>query len=239
MACGTGAGLAGHDLAGQGPDPVDLDPWADRRAGLRETLSKASRYQKLLESGVVLNRAALARREGVSRARVTQVLALLKIDPELRAELEDEDAFGPVPPEKELRKLASIPRVNQNGVWLKLLEAERFKGTATGRGKSSRSRVQRRGLQHQFERARRYQAALEAGEFSSLEELGRNEGLTGGRVAQLLNLLHLAPEIIAVVDVPAAECPAGVSEKKLRAIARLQDQDAQVWAYAELRRAFT
>lgn len=188
----------------------------------------------MLESGVVLNRAALARREGISRARVTQVLKLLELAPAIRAGIEDEEATGPVPTEAALRKLAAIPRVDQHGVFRDLVEAERFTGATSGRGRSSRSRVQRRGLQHQFERARRFRRMLDEGEVGSLEDLGRREGLTGGRVAQLLNLLHLAPEIIAVVDVPADQVPKGVSERKLRKVARLHDGDEQVWAFRRL-----
>jgi hypothetical protein len=37
----------------------------------------------MLESGEVANQAELARREGVSRARVTQVMGLLRLAPEI------------------------------------------------------------------------------------------------------------------------------------------------------------
>ena len=47
-------------------------------------------------------------------------------------------------------------------------------------------------------------------------------------MSQLLNLLLLAPLIIAALDVPDAECPAGVTKKEMRALARLRDQDEQV-----------
>jgi hypothetical protein len=45
---------------------------------------RADRWQALLDSGEVVNRAALARRFGVSAMRVTQVLALLKLDRKVR-----------------------------------------------------------------------------------------------------------------------------------------------------------
>ena len=45
---------------------------------------RADKWQALLESGEVVNRAALARRFGVSAMRVTQVLALLKLDRRVR-----------------------------------------------------------------------------------------------------------------------------------------------------------
>ena len=45
---------------------------------------RADHWQALLDSGEVVNRAALARRFGVSAMRVTQVLALLKLDRRVR-----------------------------------------------------------------------------------------------------------------------------------------------------------
>ncbi|MCB9685990.1 MAG: hypothetical protein H6738_02820 [Alphaproteobacteria bacterium] len=214
---------------------MDIDPWADRRAGLRDRLERARRFERLIATGAVKNAADVASREGITRARVSQILRLLKLAPSILQELEDPEASGPVPPEKELRKLAGVPRPRQPKRYEELVATEGFEGGKAGRGGSPRSRVQRRGLQHQFERARRFQAMLDSGEFRSLEEIGQAEGLTGGRVAQLLNLLHLVPEIIEVVDVAAERVPAGVSERKLRAIARLQDHDEQVWAFRALR----
>ena len=46
-----------------------------------------------------------------------------------------------------------------------------------------------------------------------------------------MRLLHLAPEILAVVDVPNEQLPTGISEGKLREIARMQDLDEQLWAF--------
>ncbi|MCO4748142.1 MAG: hypothetical protein KC912_25330 [Proteobacteria bacterium] len=188
----------------------------------------------MLDTGAVKNAAAIAQREELTRARVSQLLRLLKLAPEILAQLEDEAGAGPVPPEKALRKLAGLPKVDQHQGFRDLIEAERFQVAVGGRGGSSRSRVQRRGLQHQFERARRFQRMLDDGEVSSLKELGLRDGLTGGRVAQLLNLLHLSPEIIKAVDVPVVEVPTGVTERKLRAIARLHDVDEQAWAFRRL-----
>jgi hypothetical protein len=45
---------------------------------------RADQWQALLDSGEVVNRAALARRFGVSAMRVTQVLALLRLDRRVR-----------------------------------------------------------------------------------------------------------------------------------------------------------
>jgi hypothetical protein len=42
---------------------------------------KAKHYQKLIKQGVVKNKSELAKKEGVSRARITQILNLLKLAP--------------------------------------------------------------------------------------------------------------------------------------------------------------
>lgn len=47
-------------------------------------LRKALAWRQELDSGAVANQADIARREGVSRARVTQVLMLLRLAPEIR-----------------------------------------------------------------------------------------------------------------------------------------------------------
>ncbi len=52
-----------------------------------DLLRKALAWRALLETGQVTNQAELARREGVTRARVTQVLGLLRLAPEIRKHL--------------------------------------------------------------------------------------------------------------------------------------------------------
>ena len=49
-----------------------------------ELLRKAIEWQALLESGEAASRAEVARREGVTRARVTQVMGLLRLAPEIQ-----------------------------------------------------------------------------------------------------------------------------------------------------------
>jgi len=49
-----------------------------------ELLRKAIEWQGLLESGEVPNQADIARREGITRARVTQVMGLLRLAPEIQ-----------------------------------------------------------------------------------------------------------------------------------------------------------
>ena len=49
-----------------------------------ELLRKAIEWQGLLESGEVRNQAEIAQREGITRARVTQVMAMLRLAPEIQ-----------------------------------------------------------------------------------------------------------------------------------------------------------
>ena len=183
-------------------------PWAGRRAALRGHIARARSFRHDIDRYVVKNAAEIAGREGLTRARVSQLFRLLKLALEVLADLEDEDGVGPVPREVELRKLAGVKSPElQLAQYQRLCGAEAA-GRAPRRG-ATRGRPPQRGLQHLFERARRYHAALEAGTFESLEELGRSEGVTGRRIAHLLQLLQLDLEIIEVVDVPADQLRCG------------------------------
>lgn len=59
-------------------------PKAPRTPRVVELLRKAIEWQALLESGRVRNQAEIARREGITRARVTQVMGLLRLAPEIQ-----------------------------------------------------------------------------------------------------------------------------------------------------------
>lgn len=50
-------------------------------------LRKAIEWQTLLESGKIANQAEIARREGITRARVTQVMGMLRLAPEIREQI--------------------------------------------------------------------------------------------------------------------------------------------------------
>jgi len=52
-----------------------------------ELLHKAIEWRRQLDTGEVRNQADIARREGVTRARVTQVLGLLRLAPEIQDQL--------------------------------------------------------------------------------------------------------------------------------------------------------
>lgn len=49
-----------------------------------ELLRKAMEWQALLESGKIANQADIARKEGITRARVTQVMGMLRLAPEIQ-----------------------------------------------------------------------------------------------------------------------------------------------------------
>ena len=102
--------------------------------------------------------------------------------------------------------------------------------TASGRP----SRKRGKGVQHLFERARRFRQMLDSGQVKSLRDLGQQEGISGARVCQILNVLDLAPEIIEQVDVPVEMLPPGVDVTRLRKIAAAQDHVEQLQRFREV-----
>jgi hypothetical protein len=73
-----------------------------------ELLRKALEWQALLESGTIASRSQIARREGITRARVTQIKCMLRLAPEIRAQiLSMPDAMHRLPvTERMLRPIA-------------------------------------------------------------------------------------------------------------------------------------
>ena len=65
-------------LPGRGDPKPPREPRTPRVA---ELLRKAIEWQALLESGKVASQAEIASREGVTRARVTQIMGMLKLAP--------------------------------------------------------------------------------------------------------------------------------------------------------------
>jgi hypothetical protein len=195
-------------------DDVSEDPWATRRRALRGHLLRALNFRERIDQGLVANAAAVAAEEGLTRARVCQLLKLLDLAPEVLDDLEDKDGVGPVPSEHKLRKLAGVrPVEDQVERYRELVEAEAVSQHQGGKPKPP---LPRRGFQHLFRRARRYHAMLESGEAPSLEALAREEGISSTRVRQVLMLLQLPPEVVESMDVPAIQLPPGLREKDLR-----------------------
>jgi hypothetical protein len=52
-----------------------------------ELLRKAIEWQVLLESGEIVNQADIARQEGITRARVTQVMGMLRLAPDIQEKI--------------------------------------------------------------------------------------------------------------------------------------------------------
>lgn len=173
------------------------------------------------------NAAEIAEREGLTRARVSQLMRLLRLAPEILADIEDAEGAGPVPTEARLRKLAGLKTPERQIAQYRRLCAAEAEARRARSGRKPKAAPPRRGLQHLFERARRYHAMLESGKARSLEEIGRAEGVTGARIRQIVQLLHLAPEIVSAVDVPAEDLPAGVSERTLRKLGRMRTWEEQ------------
>jgi hypothetical protein len=81
----------------------------------RNPVFLAREWEKMLRSGEYASQTALARKLGVSRVRVTQVLNLLRLAPDVRekiAGLGDPLAY-PIVTERKLRPLVNLPRVEQ------------------------------------------------------------------------------------------------------------------------------
>ena len=62
-------------------------PRAPKTPRVVELLRKAIEWQALIESGQLPNQAEVARREGITRARVTQVMGMLRLAPEIRKQI--------------------------------------------------------------------------------------------------------------------------------------------------------
>ena len=83
--------------------PVSLSPQ-------RSAVDQAFEFQRLLEDGVVNNRAEIAERFGVSRARVTQVLNILRLPQTvLSLLLESSQCEGSRCTERQLRRIPVLP----------------------------------------------------------------------------------------------------------------------------------
>ena len=90
-----------------------------------ELLRKAIDWQALLESGEVPNQAEIARREGITRARVTQVMGMLHLAPEIQQHVLSmpEVVRRPAITERALRPIAQMEdRTEQHAAFLALLD---------------------------------------------------------------------------------------------------------------------
>ena len=73
------------DLAAERERRKQAESKSTRPPRIIELLARAEEFQRMLHSGEAESRADLARRFTLSRARVTQILNLLTLEPDLRA----------------------------------------------------------------------------------------------------------------------------------------------------------
>jgi hypothetical protein len=76
-----------------------------------ELLRKANEWQALLKSGKVTSQAEIASREGITRARVTQVMGMLRLTPEIQQRILSlpEGIYRPAISERALRPQTTRP----------------------------------------------------------------------------------------------------------------------------------
>jgi hypothetical protein len=87
-----------------------MPPRASRTPCVVELLRKAQEWRRLLDSKKVRTKAVIARREGISRARVTQVMGLLRLAPEIQHHILSmaDSAVRPAITERALRPIAQM-----------------------------------------------------------------------------------------------------------------------------------
>ena len=83
--------------------------------------------------------------------------------------------------------------------------------------------------------AREWRRLIDTGKVKNAAELAGRHGVTRARVSQIMSLLRLAPEILAYIDrLDGNEGGLHLTERRLRDIAVLDDQDAQRARFWEL-----
>jgi hypothetical protein len=90
-----------------------------------ELLRKAIEWQALLASGEAPNQAAIARREGITRARETQVMGMLRLAPEIQQHVLSfpDMARRPAITERALRPIAQLDGPRQADAFKSLLQS--------------------------------------------------------------------------------------------------------------------
>jgi len=90
-----------------------------------ELLRTAQEWRRQLDAGEVENQAAIARREGITRARVTQVIGLLRLAPEIQEKVLTlpDMICQPAITERALRPIALMENMrDQTNQFQKLVE---------------------------------------------------------------------------------------------------------------------
>ena len=81
------SGHCGRRQLGEGPTLTTPDGPNGELPRLTRLLALAHRWNRLIEEGVVANRAEIAATMGLSRARVTQIMDLLYLAPDIQEEI--------------------------------------------------------------------------------------------------------------------------------------------------------
>jgi hypothetical protein len=105
----------------KGASSKELEHPTEDLPRLTRLLALAHRWSRLIEEGVVANRAEIARMMGLTRARVTQMMNLLYLAPDIQEELLLPPS-GERPelelPERAMRPITRIPDWNdQRKLW--------------------------------------------------------------------------------------------------------------------------
>src|SRR3989338_6437794 len=103
----------GKPLSTPSTRQVDKPPRVPRMPRAVEFLCKALEWQALLASGQAKNQADIARQEGISRVRVTQVMWMLRLAPEIQERVlaMPETIRRPAISERALRPIARLQDV--------------------------------------------------------------------------------------------------------------------------------
>jgi hypothetical protein len=99
-------------------EPLPPKPEPKRPLRVARMLALAHRMQAMIDSGEVDDQAALARRLGFSRARVTQLLDLLLLAPDIQEEI----LFIQVPPGRDPVNEHGLREVVRAFLWVKQRE---------------------------------------------------------------------------------------------------------------------
>ena len=102
-------------------------PKEPRTPRVVELLRNAIEWRVLLESGQVPNQAEIARGERITRARVTQVLGMLRLAPEIQERILSmpDMARRPAITERALRSITQLDAGNQAGAFRSLMATPR------------------------------------------------------------------------------------------------------------------
>jgi hypothetical protein len=221
--CGPSEGAAGQAC---GPT---IGLWTGARRQLRELIDRAYRYARALVGPPALTHQELGEREGVSAARISQIVSLVRLDRALITHATDVTLDQPIPSVADLRQ---IPTARQ--------QVERYTALCAmlaGQRGGQAKLTKQRGLQHLFRQASLWQEALDAEQFRSVSELARAEGAHASAVGKVLDLLRLADDVRAALDVEPDRLPPGFTQKDAMRIARMKTAEEQRAALARFHQA--